>query len=93
MIYDNVYNFMILILVIQLVAGIIIDTFSLMRESNETRDQEMKSECFICGQTREALEKKEGYFVHTKTNHNIYDYVFFIGYLNQKMEHGSLDFT
>ena len=92
-IYDNLYNFIVMILVVELVAGIIIDTFSEMRVSKETRKQELNSECFICGQTREQLEKKEGFNYHTETNHNIYDYIFFIGYLNEKLKKGSLDFT
>lgn len=55
--YDNFFNLLVLILIVQILAGIIIDKFSELRENDERRLADQYSECFICGQTRETLDK------------------------------------
>ena len=48
-IFDNIFNFIVLILIVELLAGIIIDTFSEMRDENKQRMFELNNECFVCG--------------------------------------------
>jgi len=85
--YDYLFNLVVAILLTEILSGIIIDKFSELRESNEEKQKDALSEWFICGQTREDLEKKlgyEGFRFHTLFEHNMWDYLFFIGYLKHK---------
>jgi hypothetical protein len=85
--YDYLFNLIIAVLLFQIFSGIIIDKFGELREANEAKRKDAMNECFICGQKREELEKKLGYNgfrYHTLFEHNMWDYLFFIGYLRQK---------
>ena len=48
-IFDNIFNFIVLMLIVELLGGIIIDKFSELREANEKQKEEMNNSCFICG--------------------------------------------
>jgi hypothetical protein len=58
-VFDNLFNFIILILIIQVVAGIIIDTFTMLREREENIVEDTQNYCFICGKSRDEIEKIE----------------------------------
>ena len=47
--FDNFYNFFIAMLVVELFAGIIIDSFAELRQADEEREADLNAECFICG--------------------------------------------
>ena len=85
--YDYLFNLVVAILLIEILSGIIIDKFGELREANEAKLEDSQSECFICGQSREDLEKElgyEGFRYHTLFEHNMWDYLFFIGYIKHK---------
>ena len=82
--FDNVFNFIVLILVVELLAGIIIDTFATLREQSHDREDDSTSRCFICGQSKETLDKQPGFRnfkYHISVEHNMWNYVFFIDFL------------
>jgi Asp-tRNA(Asn)/Glu-tRNA(Gln) amidotransferase C subunit len=64
------FNFFLLILILQIFAGIIIDTFSNLREKQENVVEDMTNTCFICGMRRDEIEKlekrKEAFRYHTE---------------------------
>ena len=65
--YDNLFNFIIIILITEIMAGIIIDKFADLRQAQERIEEDSSSRCFICGQSRDILEKyygKNGFFRH-----------------------------
>jgi hypothetical protein len=74
-------------LVFQMVSGIIVDTFSSLRRSQEELDKDFLNICFICGLERETIEKyylgKDGFNTHQE-DHNVNNYFFFIFYLKEK---------
>ena len=85
--FDYMFNLIIAVLLIEILSGIIIDKFSELREENEEKMKDNMSECFICGQSREELEKElgyDGFRYHTLFEHNMWDYLFFIGYIKSK---------
>lgn len=87
--YDYIFNLIIAVLLIEILSGIIIDKFGELREENEEKMKDAMSECFICGQSREELEKElgyDGFRYHTLFEHNMWDYLFFIGYLKHKRQ-------
>ena len=68
--------------------GIIIDTFAVLREEDEKKKDEMENFCFICGIERDVFDKKidnkKGFEYHIKIEHHLWNYIFFLSYLNDK---------
>ena len=85
-IYDNIQYLVIYVLLINLITGIIIDTFGDLRQKSYDRQEDAKSSCFICEKSREELEKEygvNGFEYHTNNQHNLWDYLFFIAYIQK----------
>lgn len=65
--------------------GIIIDTFTQLREEHENKEKDKKEKCFICGENLDILEKQPGGFNHhTEYVHQIWNYIYYIAYLDRK---------
>ena len=47
--FDNIYFIILMIIMINIVAGIIIDTFGSLREELENYNFDLSNYCFICG--------------------------------------------
>jgi hypothetical protein len=77
-IYDLSFNLIIGILLIEIMGGIIIDTFSEIRQEADKLKSDQESRCFVCNQTRLNID---GFHDHTRFKHNIWDYHIFIFYL------------
>ena len=72
-----------------MISGIVIDTFAKMREDSEERTEEMENTCFICGNTKEKINKgkeKKGFDYHIKSQHNLWHYVYFIAWVKGKQD-------
>jgi len=93
--FDFTFFFVISMLFLNLIFGIIIDTFAELRSAQHERDIEMKDKCFICGITRTRFEKEKasGFKTHIMSDHNMWNYVFFIFHVRKKYIHYSLEFT
>jgi hypothetical protein len=50
--FDQIFNFIILMLIVQLLAGIIIDTFGELRTQMHEIEEDSQSNCFVCGQEK-----------------------------------------
>jgi len=92
--FDNMFNLILLILMVQIVAGIIIDTFSSLRQRQEAILEDQTNTCFICGRSRDEIEKimksKDAFQIHVNSKHNQWNYIYFLLYLKKK---GSEDYT
>ena len=63
--YDNLFNLILLILLLQILAGIIIDQFSDLRTNQLEIERDNESGCIICGYSREEIESgKQTFFGH-----------------------------
>ena len=84
--FDQLSNFVLLILIVQILAGLIIDKFGQMREASENMEEELKSNCIICGEKGDNIERKTGetFEYHKEYMHNLWNYILFIGYLRCK---------
>lgn len=87
--YDQLYNIIVKILIIQMIAGIIIDNFAKLRDEDMERKNDMKNICTICGRKRDEVEKiYENYSLtyndHIKYDHNIFNYIYYIIFLHYK---------
>ena len=56
LIYDMLFFFVVIIIVLNLIFGVIIDTFADLRTEKNNKEEIIKNTCFICG-----LERKVGF--------------------------------
>jgi inositol 1,4,5-triphosphate receptor type 1 len=94
--YDVSFFIVIIILLLNIIFGIIIDTFGQLREESSLKNSLMNSHCFICGlakdlfddrATRDAISGKVGglnFSDHIDHEHNMWDYMFYMIYLQEK---------
>lgn len=57
-IFDNFFNLLVIIVMLNIVSGIIIDTFGELRETLKEYKEDLKNLCFICGIDKETIEKE-----------------------------------
>lgn len=55
--FDNIYYMLIMIIMINIVSGIIIDTFGTLRSELNEFNLDLINFCFICGFDKETIEK------------------------------------
>lgn len=49
-IYDLLFFFIVIIIVLNLIFGVIIDTFADLRSEKQQKETDLKNTCFICGE-------------------------------------------
>lgn len=76
---------------VNIVAGIIIDTFGSLREEESEKIKDIEDKCFICGNLKTIFDRLTdsssmggGFEHHIKVNHYMWNYVFFMAYLKYK---------
>jgi hypothetical protein len=98
-IYDLLYFIAVTVLLLNIIFGIILDEFSKLREEKAERDDLMTNFCFVCELEKgdfddEASKRKPpqsgGFARHIGSEHNMWDYVFYLIYLQKK---DSTEFT
>ena len=68
-----------------LIFGIIIDAFAVLRDENKRKHHNMENICFICSLDRAKLEKEgKGFAHHLREDHHVWNYLFYIYYLKKK---------
>ncbi|KAM9343195.1 inositol 1,4,5-trisphosphate-gated calcium channel ITPR3 [Pholidichthys leucotaenia] len=84
-IYDLLFYFIVIIIVLNLIFGVIIDTFADLRSEKQKKEEILKTTCFICGLERDKFDNKTVSFEeHIKLEHNIWNYLYFIVLLREK---------
>jgi len=48
-VYDLLFFFLVIIIILNLIFGVIIDTFADLRSEKQTKDDILRNTCFICG--------------------------------------------
>ena len=70
LLFDDSFKIIMLMIIINMVAGIIINTFGALKEILKQKEEDIQGVCFICGLEREKLDKsseqKHGFFSHIK---------------------------
>ncbi|XP_032666695.1 inositol 1,4,5-trisphosphate receptor isoform X8 [Odontomachus brunneus] len=78
-VYDLLFFFIVIIIVLNLIFGVIIDTFADLRSEKQQKELILKNTCFICGLNRSAFDNKIVSFEeHVKHEHNMWHYLYFI---------------
>ncbi|XP_042229615.1 inositol 1,4,5-trisphosphate receptor-like isoform X5 [Homarus americanus] len=84
-IYDLLFFFVVIIIVLNLIFGVIIDTFADLRSEKQNSEEILKNSCFICGLTRSSFDNKDVNFEdHIKREHNMWHYLYFYVQVNVK---------
>jgi len=84
-IFDVSFYMLINIISLNIIFGIIIDTFAELRDGQNTREDDLTNVCFVCGNDRETFEKVGSSFdKHCKFEHNPVNYINFFVYLRAK---------
>ncbi|XP_031335634.1 inositol 1,4,5-trisphosphate receptor isoform X3 [Photinus pyralis] len=78
-VYDLLFFFIVIIIILNLIFGVIIDTFADLRSEKQQKELILKNTCFICGLNRSAFDNKTVSFEeHIKCEHNMWHYLYFI---------------
>merc|ERR1719409_2579792 len=76
----------IVIIFLNVVFGIIIDTFAAMRNATQEKLDDMRNRCFICGLDRYLIDRNSeiGFDAHIVTEHNMWGYMYYMVYVQRK---------
>ncbi|XP_066541868.1 inositol 1,4,5-trisphosphate receptor type 2 [Hoplias malabaricus] len=78
-VYDLLFFFIVIIIVLNLIFGVIIDTFADLRSEKQGKEEILKTTCFICGLERDKFDNKTVSFEeHIKVEHNMWHYLYFL---------------
>eukprot|EP01063_Lacrimia_lanifica_P032619 TRINITY_DN5601_c0_g1_i1.p1 TRINITY_DN5601_c0_g1~~TRINITY_DN5601_c0_g1_i1.p1 ORF type:complete len:3007 (+),score=1087.89 TRINITY_DN5601_c0_g1_i1:67-9021(+) len=86
--FDLLYFLTLIILFLNIVFGIIIDTFAELRGIRAFIEEDQQSKCFICGLDRSVFDREAaaqgGFDQHYKHEHNMWTYLLFLHYVHEK---------
>ena len=86
-IYDVSCFMIINITLMNIIFGIIIDTFAELRDKKFKQEEDKSKICFVCSLDRHLFDKTaDGYEAHFYRDHNIWHYLFYLYHLNIKEE-------
>jgi len=84
-VFDLSFFIIITTIGLNIIFGIIVDTFSELRDERYRIMEDMQSLCFICSLSSHDFERKAaGFEYHVKKEHNMWSYLFFEIYLSMK---------
>lgn len=73
---DMVFFISVILLLLNMVNGIIVSTFSQLREENNKKEDDINNKCFLCSIDRLEFEKRKISFKdHVENEHSIYTYI------------------
>ena len=84
--FDFAFFLVIVVIILNIVFGIIIDTFAELRDEKQFIEKDNKKSCLICGQSANFFDRyvPGGFSAHVKNTHNMWQYLYFLVYLDQK---------
>ncbi|KAH7730957.1 ITR-1 protein [Aphelenchoides avenae] len=83
--YDVSFWIVLIIIVLNLIFGVIIDTFGDLRTEKNEKEDILRNTCFICGLERGRFDNKQITFeFHNQNEHNLWHYLYFIVWLQVK---------
>ncbi|PAV80527.1 hypothetical protein WR25_22907 [Diploscapter pachys] len=86
-IYDLAFYIVLIVIVLNLIFGVIIDTFGDLRTEKNEKEDILKNTCFVCGLERGKFDNRSVTFEdHQEIEHNLWHYLYFIVWLQIKDE-------
>ena len=76
------YFLIVTIAMLNIIFGIIVDTFSSLRADKNEKQRDTTEVCFICGQSKQKFDRAanspDGFKDHIKNDHNMWSYLAFV---------------
>jgi len=85
--YYWLYWMFLAVICLNVLFGIIVDSFAQLREERASIARDQNSKCFICGIEQNRFDRHGGFDNHTLHEHNMWSYIFFFQYLWHKDYH------
>lgn len=84
--YDNIALIILKMLLLEILAGLIIDTFGALRDQDISKNEDLKGSCFICGLQTEEFEKPgcADFDTHILKEHYMWNYISFLAFMKEK---------
>jgi len=87
--FDMTFFVWVGILLFNIITGLMVDTFSALREEAERREDTLANECFVCGFKRTTYDDAglihgPSFDTHRDEEHDSWNYVFYFAYLRRK---------
>ncbi|KNC48385.1 inositol 1,4,5-trisphosphate receptor type 3 [Thecamonas trahens ATCC 50062] len=83
--YDLSYYFVFVVLFLNLLLAIIVDTFAALRTRKHAVEHDIQNKCFVCGLSRDDLTRDgPGFVYHVKREHSMWAYVALFEHLRGK---------
>jgi len=83
--FDLTFFIIIIIILLNIVFGIILDTFGELRDKKKEIDTDIKSRCFVCSIESDVFQRQAlGFAHHIKHEHNMWHYLYFLVHLELK---------
>ena len=92
-VFDMSFFIIMIILLLNLIFGMIIDSFGELRDQKTSNDEDQKNVCFICGIERSEFERHTNYEEHVANDHNPWAYVYYIVYLLDRYKNERVEMT
>jgi hypothetical protein len=84
-VYNIVFFLIVNVILLNVIFGIIIDTFGELRQNKNEKDADMQERCFICNIDRSTFERNlKDFSDHIKEEHCMWDYVKYVVHLESK---------
>jgi len=85
LVFDITFWILIVIIILNVVFGIILDTFGELRDEKTAIEEDIKNICFVCGISANTFQQKAlGHRHHLKKDHKLWNYLYFFVYLDVK---------
>ena len=85
---DLLFYIAVIVMLLNIIFGIVIDTFAQQRDLQNQIKDNMENVCFVCGIDRNSFDRKHpiGFEHHTEHEHNIWHYLSFMIHLRTKRQ-------
>jgi hypothetical protein len=83
--FDMGYFILVIVIIMNITFGIILDSFSELRDQRNEKLMDIRTQCYICGHSRSEINLRgKGWRYHLEGEHSPYAYLAFFIYLNEK---------
>ncbi|GMF10637.1 unnamed protein product [Phytophthora lilii] len=84
--FDVLFNIILVVLLLNLVFGVIIDTFASLRSDDQEKTLDMQGRCFICSIDAYTFDRvtKRGFHDHISRDHNMWHYLYLFVHIRKK---------
>lgn len=84
--FDLLYNSVLIIMLLNIVFGVIIDTFASLRTADKEKTMDMQNRCFICSIDAYTFDRatKRGFHDHIYMEHNMWHYLYLFVHIRKK---------